>query len=91
MRDSAYDLRYLYWHFRGESSGVIGNAILDGVPTPPVSLNPDVPQLEDIVHKALEKDRDLPVNVYQEISIKAWSTAKSRQVWRMISCAGLIR
>src|SRR5271157_5554139 len=46
--------------FRGESSGVIFKAILDGAPTPAVRLNPDVPaELERIIHKALEKDREL--------------------------------
>jgi serine/threonine protein kinase/tetratricopeptide (TPR) repeat protein len=46
--------------FRGESSGVIFKAILDAAPTPAVRLNPDLPpQLEDIINKALEKDRDL--------------------------------
>ncbi len=46
--------------FRGESSGVIFKAILDGTPTSAVRLNPDVPaKLEDIIHKALEKDRNL--------------------------------
>jgi serine/threonine protein kinase/Tfp pilus assembly protein PilF len=46
--------------FRGESSGVIFKAILDAAPTPAVRLNPDVPpKLEDIIHKALEKDRNL--------------------------------
>ena len=44
--------------FRGESSGVIFNAILDGTPTPAVRLNPDVPlKLEEIINKCLEKDR----------------------------------
>jgi serine/threonine protein kinase len=46
--------------FRGESSGVIFKAILDGTPTPAVRLNPDVPRkLEEIISKCLEKDRDL--------------------------------
>jgi serine/threonine protein kinase/Tol biopolymer transport system component len=46
--------------FRGESSAVIFKAILDATPTPPVRLNPDLPsKLEDIVNKALEKDRNL--------------------------------
>src|SRR5450432_2349002 len=46
--------------FRGESSGVIFKAILDGSPTSAVRLNPDIPaKLEDIIAKALEKDRNL--------------------------------
>jgi len=46
--------------FRGESSGVIFKSILDGTPTAAVRLNPDVPaKLEDIINKALEKDRNL--------------------------------
>jgi eukaryotic-like serine/threonine-protein kinase len=46
--------------FRGESSGVIFKAILDGTPTSAVRLNPGLPQkLEDIITKCLETDRNL--------------------------------
>jgi serine/threonine protein kinase/tetratricopeptide (TPR) repeat protein len=46
--------------FRGESSGVVTEAILNRAPVAPVRLNPDLPpQFEQIVTKALEKDRDL--------------------------------
>jgi serine/threonine protein kinase len=46
--------------FRGESSGVISHEILDRDPVPAVRLNPDLPpKLEDIVNKALEKDREM--------------------------------
>ncbi len=46
--------------FRGESSGVIFKAILDGSPLPAVRLNPGLPpKLGEIIDKALEKDRKL--------------------------------
>ena len=46
--------------FRGESSGVIFKAILDSVPPPPIRFNRDIPpDLERIINKALEKDRNL--------------------------------
>ena len=46
--------------FRGESSAVIFNAILEREPVPALRLNPDLPsKLDDIINKALEKDRNL--------------------------------
>jgi eukaryotic-like serine/threonine-protein kinase len=46
--------------FRGESNGVIFEAILNRAPAPMSRVNPNVaPALEAIVHKALEKDRNL--------------------------------
>jgi serine/threonine protein kinase/tetratricopeptide (TPR) repeat protein len=46
--------------FRGETSALIFQAILDRAPVSPVRLNPDVsPKLEDIINKSLEKDRNL--------------------------------
>ena len=46
--------------FRGESSGLIFEAILNRAPVSAVRLNPDLPaELERIINKALEKDRDL--------------------------------
>ena len=46
--------------FRGESTGVIFEAILNRAPVSPTRLNPDLPaELERIILKCLEKDRDL--------------------------------
>ena len=54
--------------FRGETSGVITEAILNRAPVAPVRLNPELPaKLEDIINKALEKDRDLRYQAASDI------------------------
>jgi serine/threonine protein kinase/Flp pilus assembly protein TadD len=46
--------------FRGDSTAVIFREILDHDPVPAIRLNPDLPpKLEDIISRALEKDREL--------------------------------
>ena len=46
--------------FRGDTSALIFKAILDSAPVAAVRMNPDLPpKLEDIINRALEKDRDL--------------------------------
>jgi eukaryotic-like serine/threonine-protein kinase len=82
--------------FRGESTALIFKAILDGTPTSAVRLNPDVPpELERIINRALEKDRNLRYQHASEMRAelrrlkrdtesgragKAESTARSRKV-----------
>jgi len=45
--------------FRGETSGVLFESILNRVPAPAIRLNPDIPpKLEDIIHRLLEKKPD---------------------------------
>jgi len=54
--------------FQGESTGVIFEAILNRAPLPPVRLSPDVvPELERIIAKCLEKDRNLRYQHASEI------------------------
>jgi serine/threonine protein kinase/Tfp pilus assembly protein PilF len=54
--------------FRGETTGVITEAILNRAPVAPVRLNPGIPaKLEEVINKALEKDRKLRYQSAAEI------------------------
>jgi eukaryotic-like serine/threonine-protein kinase len=54
--------------FRGETTGVIAEAILNRAPVAPVRLNPDVaPKLEEVINKVLEKDKKLRYQSAAEI------------------------
>jgi len=90
--------------FRGETSALIFNAILERPPVAPVRLNPDItPKLEEVINKALEKDRDIRYQHASDIrtdlkrlnrdtrsgSISA-ATSEAGIVWYKKPAAGLI-
>jgi serine/threonine protein kinase/predicted Zn-dependent protease len=74
--------------FRGESSGVIFKAILDGTPTPAVRLNPDLPpKLEDVINKCLEKDRNLRYQHASDIRADLQRLKRDSESGRLTSVA----
>jgi serine/threonine protein kinase/tetratricopeptide (TPR) repeat protein len=55
-----YEMATGFLPFRGDTSGLIFESILNRVPTSPVRMNPEIPtKLEEIINKALEKDREI--------------------------------
>jgi serine/threonine protein kinase/sugar lactone lactonase YvrE len=57
--------------FRGETSGVVFEAILNREPVAPVRLNPILPlRLEEIIHRALEKDRNLRYQTASDLRVE---------------------
>ncbi len=56
--------------FRGDTTAVMFESILNRAPVPPVRINPDTPpKLEEIIHKALEKDRKLRYQSAKELAV----------------------
>jgi len=75
--------------FRGETSGVITEAILNRAPVAPVRLNPELPaKLEDIINKALEKDRDLRYQAASDIRTDLKRLRRDTDSGRISSAGG---
>ena len=74
--------------FRGESSGVIFNAILERQPVAPARLNPNVPsELERIISKSLEKDRNLRYQHASEIRADLLRLKRDTESGRQVATA----
>jgi serine/threonine protein kinase/tetratricopeptide (TPR) repeat protein len=55
-----YEMTTATLPFRGESTALVFESILNRTPVPPIRLNPDLPpKLEEIINKCLDKDRNL--------------------------------
>ncbi len=75
--------------FRGESSGVIFESILNRAPLPALRMNPDLPpKLEDVINKALEKDRNLRYQHASEMRSDLQRLKRDTDVGRAIASSG---
>ena len=71
--------------YRGETSGVIFEAILNRAPVPPIRLNPDLPpKFEDIINRALEKDRELRFQHASEMKAELMRLKRDTESGRVV-------
>ena len=74
--------------FHGESSGVIFKEILDSVPPAPIRFNRDIPpKLEDIINRALEKDRELRYQHASDMRSELQRLKRDSETGRAISAS----
>jgi len=72
--------------FRGDSTATIFEAILNRAPVAPVRLNPDVPaELEHIINRALEKDRELRYQHASEMRSELQRLKRDSEIGRAIA------
>jgi eukaryotic-like serine/threonine-protein kinase len=74
--------------FRGESTGVILDGIMNRAPLPALRLNPDLPpKLEDIINRALEKDRELRYQHASEMRSELLRVKRDTETGRAIAAS----
>jgi len=70
--------------FHGDTSGLIFKAILDSDPPPAIRFNRDIPpKLEDIINRALEKDRELRYQSAREMRAELQRLKRDTETGRM--------
>ncbi|HXX17595.1 MAG TPA: protein kinase [Candidatus Eremiobacteraceae bacterium] len=74
--------------FRGDTSALIFNAILERSPIPLIRLNPDIPpKLEDIITRSLEKDRELRYQHASEMRAEFQRLKRDTETGRVLAAA----
>jgi eukaryotic-like serine/threonine-protein kinase len=72
--------------FRGETSTVIGEGIMNRAPVPVVRLNPDVPpKLEEVIDRALEKDRELRYQSAKDMRVELQRIKRDTETGRAVA------
>ncbi len=74
--------------FRGESTGVIFESLLNRAPVPAIRLNPDIPpKLEEIINKCLEKDRNLRYQHAADVRTDLQRLRRDTQTGRVVAAS----
>ena len=83
-----YEMATATLPFRGDTSALIFDGIINRVPLPAFRLNPDLPpKLEDIIHRALEKDRELRYQRAKEMRSELLSLKRDTETGRAIAAS----
>jgi eukaryotic-like serine/threonine-protein kinase len=79
-----YEMATATLPFHGETSGLIFKAILDSDPPPAIRFNRDIPaKLEDIINRALEKDRELRYQSANEMRVELQRLKRDTETGRV--------
>jgi serine/threonine protein kinase/Tfp pilus assembly protein PilF len=82
--------------FTGDNAAALHDAILNRAPTPPAELNPELPtELQDVIQKCLEKDRNLRYQTAAEIRSALEKVKRRREHpvlrrWKLLTTAAVV-
>ena len=77
--------------FPGNSSGIVSEAILNRTPPPPSSVNPAIPpKLEEVIFKALEKEREFRYQTAAELRGDLKRIKRSLDTSRVRAASGIV-